>query len=303
MRIYQLLQMAHYYRADILRDLVRRPHTSIDVVPFFRLDDAVLARMSYPRPVLASRHASPAIDECGAPYVTEPRPLCKLTSRSAKRSKRCSWRTRRCQVTLSSIFQEARTTPLPVGRAKSPLVFVDIDPVFVEEEISNVSGFGTSGRIRHSRPNRFYERPRSVVFRMRDLNSRLRSVSRYGEIWPVAQRDHADPRGTAMSNCTSISRCLRACLAGRFGRRPRRLLRSFSICDVGFERDQRRVCRRRVVSMLLRSSEHEHDGLRAARRFDGDLWMGIDDDDLPAAQCFVGNSELLVTSRGGFRGR
>jgi hypothetical protein len=26
----------------------------------------------------------------------------------------------------------------------------------------------------------------------------------------------------------------------------------------------------------------------------GEVWIGIDDDDLPAAQCFHGNSEILV---------
>ena len=31
------------------------------------------------------------------------------------------------------------------------------------------------------------------------------------------------------------------------------------------------------------------------RRHDGAVWLGIDDDDLPASQCFDGHSELLVT--------
>src|SRR5690606_7740235 len=72
------LELSHHRdrKTGAVHDLVRRPHRTIDGVPWFRQGDEVLvlARMSYPRPILGVgpdpvRH----LDGSGAPgWVTEP---------------------------------------------------------------------------------------------------------------------------------------------------------------------------------------------------------------------------------------
>lgn len=69
------LNFAHYrHRSNgSLRDLIRRPNATLDVIPYYQVEDEVyvLARRSYPRPILSAAHAS--LDESRAPnYVTEP---------------------------------------------------------------------------------------------------------------------------------------------------------------------------------------------------------------------------------------
>jgi hypothetical protein len=69
------LEMSHWRRDDgAVYDLVRRPGATFDVLPWFERDGScfVLARRSYPRPILALE-TTPSIDGTRAPhYVSEP---------------------------------------------------------------------------------------------------------------------------------------------------------------------------------------------------------------------------------------
>lgn len=69
------LELAHYQcrATGALRDLVRRPNATLDVIPYFLQDNEVyvIARKSFPRPILELCH--PRLDGCRSPsYVTEP---------------------------------------------------------------------------------------------------------------------------------------------------------------------------------------------------------------------------------------
>ena len=69
------LELAHYRckRTGALRDLVRRPNATLDVVPYFLQDNElyVIARKSFPRPILEL--CNPRLDGGRSPsYVTEP---------------------------------------------------------------------------------------------------------------------------------------------------------------------------------------------------------------------------------------
>ncbi|MEZ4465218.1 MAG: SAM-dependent methyltransferase [bacterium] len=72
------LRLTHWRRAadGAIQDLVSRPGTTVDILPWFREGEAlhVLARRSYPRPLLHRLNAAgPALDGTRAPlYVTEP---------------------------------------------------------------------------------------------------------------------------------------------------------------------------------------------------------------------------------------
>src|SRR5205807_8041573 len=66
----------HRHRATgEVRDLARRPNPTLDVLPWFELEGElyVLARGSYPRPILSCAAAATALDGSRpAHYVTEP---------------------------------------------------------------------------------------------------------------------------------------------------------------------------------------------------------------------------------------
>jgi len=57
-----------------LRDLISRPHRTLDVVPFFREGDElfVLARQAYPRPILTAPASPPLDGSTPVGYVVEP---------------------------------------------------------------------------------------------------------------------------------------------------------------------------------------------------------------------------------------
>ncbi len=136
-----------------IRDLVRRPYTSFDVVPYFELegDLFVVARMSYPRPILVAEARSPALDESHPPhYVTEPLNVLqedKPLGQTVEEMLRLHAKVAPSRVRA---FRAAGTYyPSPGGSQEEVrAVLVEIEPMFVEAEISNVSSFTTSGRIR-----------------------------------------------------------------------------------------------------------------------------------------------------------
>jgi SAM-dependent methyltransferase len=296
----------HRHRATgAVRDLVRRPNLTVDVLPYFEEhgDLVVLARMSYPRPILSAREASPPLDGSRAPgYVTEPlnvlqtdRPLGDTVEDALGGGAR---------VAAGAIRgMRAGTTyyPSPGGILEEVRsVLVEIDPVFVEAPLSGLSGFSTSGRVRALEARQLLRAAQvgGLPDARLELNvyELLLQLGRDPGPWigeAVGLADASPPPGT-----TDV--------AALEARPPRRAFgratpaESASFLDVrcaSFEELDSAgavVASRPLEFVLPRPLGTNTVATAPLWRHGNDVYLGLDDDDLPAAQSFTGDSALLV---------
>lgn len=150
------LQMRHYRHQDTREvfDLVRRPFPTLDVVPFFRYegDLYVLARMSYPRPILGLLPDSdPTLDERRpSGYITEP--LTAIQTDQPVGFTVESMLLERANLSAEHLhdFRDGATYyPSPGGILEEVRsMLVEVDPLFVQGHLEHQSGFSTAGRVR-----------------------------------------------------------------------------------------------------------------------------------------------------------
>ncbi|MDF1667039.1 MAG: methyltransferase domain-containing protein [Planctomycetota bacterium] len=146
-----------YYRqlkTDVVMEVVRRPHLTVDVLPWFECDGDlfIVARKSYPRPIVGCKKAgNKAINDCTpSVYITEPlnvlqddKPLGQTVEEALLS---------RCSVPSSKIkgFEDGgHYYPSPGGiQEEVRSVLVEIEALFVEKDVGQVSGFRSSGQAR-----------------------------------------------------------------------------------------------------------------------------------------------------------
>lgn len=285
------------------RDLVRRPNTTIDVVPYFSLggDLFVVARMSYPRAILASESQStPSLDGARAPhYVTEPLNVLQ-TDRSLGETveRMLEEHAGIAPHQLRGFWPGATYYPSPGGTQEEVRsVLVEIDPVLVSETIPNVSGFSTSGRVRAIEAEQVLRA--AQVGGLPDARLEL-------NVYDLLL-DQGKKAGPWLGEELSLreARFFPSTDLEALARRPRRRVFERSAEPAGFLE----LCARRfdeldragnvVASAVLEYVVPRHLSTTTiacallSRRGD-EIFLGLHDDDLPAAQCFLGNSELLV---------
>ena len=141
-------------RGGDVRDLVRRPHLTVDVVPHFDAygETFVVARTSYPRPVLgAATGGGRALDGLrAAEYVTEPLVVVQADKPVAQTVEESLREVARVEARAVRRFRPGGTYyPSPGGlQEEVRAMLVEIDPLFVEERIANATGWSTAGRVR-----------------------------------------------------------------------------------------------------------------------------------------------------------
>lgn len=287
-------------------DLVRRPHLTVDVLPWFEAagDVFVLARKSYPRPILTvPRRGGGSLDGSrAAGYATEPlavlqgdRPLGQTVEEALR--ERAGLGGER----LRGFREGARYYPSPGGvQEEVRAVHVEVDSVFVQRAVPDTSGFSTSGTVRAIEARQLLRAAQvgglpnaRLELNVYDLLRRLG-----GGFGAWIGEAIALPEGPAPRRRAALAE-LRA--------RPAR--RRFAPADVasspGFlelrcaefeELDAAgEVVARRALEFVLPAGLSRSSVATALlRRHAGEVWIGLDDDDLPAAQCFSGNSQLLV---------
>ena len=133
-----------------LRNLVRRPGTTVDIVPWFAKDGGifVVARKGHPRPVLQARGLAKAIDG-GSPvgYVTRlaiqsDKPLALTVEEALQDSASIEPRD------IVSLAVAGSYYPSPGGIVEEVrAVHVEIEPHFTTRSSRNNSGFTSSGRV------------------------------------------------------------------------------------------------------------------------------------------------------------
>lgn len=135
-------------------DLVQRPYRSLDVVPYFHHGEElfVVARTSYPRPILATAAAAAAsLDGSRAPhYVAEPLLVLQTDQPLGLTVEECLRRD--AGIAAASLFRfrtGATYYPSPGGiLEETASVLVETEPFFVRQPLDPRPGFSASGRVR-----------------------------------------------------------------------------------------------------------------------------------------------------------
>jgi SAM-dependent methyltransferase len=291
-----------------VRDLVRRPHPTIDLLPWFEVDGDVyvLARRSYPRPILRCRsRGTVPLDGSRAPgYVTEPLSVIQRDEPLGRTVEEAlALRAGIAPGQIRGMRPGCHYYPSPGGiEEEVRSVFVEIDPVFVEQRVGDVSGFSTSGVV-HAIEARQVLRA-AQVGALPDARLEINVQGLLNRLgldpgpWIGEAIELAGERTGPPPPVTSLA---------ELGRRPpRRLFEPARPQDSpGFldlqaatfeERaaDGSIVGRRTLEFVVPRHLSFNTVAVALLARFQGETWMGLDDDDLPAAQSFGGNSQILV---------
>jgi hypothetical protein len=280
-------------------DLAARPFATIDVIPFFAVGGLlyVLARTSYPRPILAGY---PPLDGSHPPgYIVEPlnviqtdRPLGQTVEEALQSAAGIAPEHVRGMESGTTYY------PSPGGILEEVRsVFVEVDPVFANRRIEGVSGFSTSGRVRAIEARQLLRA--AQVGGLPDARLEL-------NVYELLHR-RAEPLGPWIGEQMSLEAAadaLEVTAAAELGVRRRR----------AFDRTE-------ASAGFLRVARHAFEELDAAgrplatqtlelvtpiplgtntvavallRKQGDDVLIGVDEDDLPAAQAFSGNSNLVV---------
>jgi len=297
------LQMMHHRDriSGKVLDLVRRPNDTLDVIPWFVHQGApyVLARMSFPRPLLAHVDADePALDGARAPhYVTEPlvvlrtdQPLAlaveeALASRAGIESQQ-----------IRGMMRGATYYPSPGGLAEEVrAVFVEIDPVFVDRPLPGVSDFSTSGRIGAIEARQLLRAAQVGGLPDARLENNTHVLLRHLGLdlgpWIGEAITLEDGPAPAAPGDLSTSPSRR-----RF--EPTTDARGFlglRVLDVEEIDASGAVVARGRREMVVPQQRSRHSvSCALLRKAQGEVWIALHDHDLPAAQMYTGSSRLWV---------
>jgi len=294
-------------RSGAVRDLVRRPNRTVDVIPYFEQssDLFVLARTSYPRPIAGgSSLASASIDGSRAPcWMAEPlivvqsdKPLGETVEDALRDEAR---------ITPERIHaMRAGTTyyPSPGGTMEEVAsMLVAIAPLFVEESLPPRAPLSSGGRLRAIEARQLLRA--AQVSGMPDARLELNTydlLARTGRDrgpWigeTITLRDAALPERDTTTMVAVAERAPR-----RHWRRVERArstgfvaVRARTFVELSADGTELARLPLELVTTPARSTTTV--ALAPLLRARGSVWIGVDDDDLPAAQCFRGSSEICV---------
>jgi hypothetical protein len=300
------LQLDHYRHKETGRvmDLVRRPHRTLDILPWFQAsgDLFVLARSSYPRPMLqANCRREHTLDGArAAGYVTEPllvvqsdRPLGSTIEESLGAE---------AGIEAANIRGFGKgTTYYPSPGGIEELVtsaLVEVAPTFGSRALENRTGFSSAGRVMAIEAQQLLRSAQvgGLLDARLELNVYDLLLQRKQELGPWIGEQVELAESTTPSESTSLLTLLE---------RPRRRVFEktetsgdfLELCCSSFEEldVQGEVSHRACLEYVVpKSLSHNTVACALLRKAEGEVWIALDDDDLPAAQSFSGNSQLLV---------
>ncbi|MGK2856803.1 MAG: class I SAM-dependent methyltransferase [Thermoanaerobaculia bacterium] len=292
-------------RTGRVMDLVCRPHPTIDIIPWFRVDDdvQVLARRSYPRPILQCDARGSARIDGARPidYVTEPLTLLQGAEPLGESVEQALARFAAIDAaTIRGMRAGSVYYPSPGGiREEVRSVFVEIAPLVVHRPHASLSGFSTSGVVRSIDAQQLLRAAQvgglpDARLEMNVHELLLRLGIPHGD-WigeAISLPDANPPAAIALD-------ALRRRDARRlFSRAPASSSSGFlSIECVRFREvgaSGETLVERALEFVVPRTLSANSAAVALLRRSGDDVFIALDDDDLPAAQSFNGNSELLV---------
>jgi SAM-dependent methyltransferase len=284
-------------------DLARRPGIVVDVIPWFERHGSiqVLARRGYPRPILASnpRGSVPLDGATSVTYVTEP-------LIAEQRDKPLGQTVEEMLVGLEGLDPDRirhfdpgpEYYPSPGGvQEQARSMFVQVEPLNVHLPLDNASGFGSSGVLRAIESRQLLRAAQvgGLPDARLELNvyELLLRQGRNAGAWIGEAIDlQPGPRVEAHS-CEDVATRPR-----RRAFRPAAELSGFLEVRAAEleEVDASGNHVAREVRELVLPVRHSLNTVAVAvlRRDADAIYLGVEDDDLPASQCFDGHSELLV---------
>lgn len=301
------LEMTHHRHTATgqIRDLVRKPHLLVDVVPTFSLhgERFVVARMSYPRPLLACAPAArDAIDGARpSPYVTEPlnvpvttRPFAETVEDALAEIVGIP------PSAVHALWAGPTSHPSPGGvQEEVRTVFVEIDPLLVEERVAHFSGFSTSGRVRALEARQVLRAAQVGGLPDARLETAVHAL--------LAERGESPGPwiGEELVIDEGALDDVRVTTLAALENRPRRRAFAPTSTSADFldlrgslleelDGEGKVVASRPLEYVLPRTLSASTVAVAILARRNGELYLGVDDDDLPAAQSFEGSSALLV---------
>lgn len=299
------LTRACYRRDDGRRfDLVRRPGLAVDVVPWFEQAGRVqvMARRSYPRPVLALSPRG-AVDGARAPtYVSEPLVAVRRDAPVGQAVEELFEAFDELDASDIRRFEVGgRYFPSPGGlQEEVRSVLVEVPPRAVRHPLPRATGFSTSGVLRSIDGQQLLRAAQvgglpDARLELNTYDLLLRRGQKPGDwIGEAVERDRIEAPPRAPIGWAELR-----------ARPPRRRFLpdrdgSADFLRLGAARFVERDAEGRAVAEEIREwVEPAPLGLAtiATALLTGDedeVYLGLDDDDLPAAQCFDGHSQLLV---------
>lgn len=297
------LRLDHHRHRETgeVRDLVRRPNLTLDVLPYFTLREQlyVLARASYPRPILSCEAAAETLDGSRpAHYVTEPLSVVQTDEPLGQTVERMLAAAGVAPSRIKHFLSGTTYYPSPGGTQEEVRsALVEIEPVFVQESPGNASGFSSSGRVRAIEATQMLRAAQvgalpdaRLELNAYDLLLRLGrepgpwigeeiALTDRGSLPPTSSLDAPEPRRTfepVGSDQSSGFLEVRVAEFEEVGANGETLQ-----CQVLEYALPRPLSLRTIaVAPLWRAGDES--------------LLGMDRDDLPAAQSFTGNSDLLV---------
>jgi len=287
-------------RTGQLRDLVRRPGVTVDVVPYFHSSEGVqvVFRSATPRPLSASALATPA--PCGAlPPVWLAEPLhARMTDRPlAQTVEEALARIGLGEERIRAITEGTTYDPSPGGiQEEVRSVFVEIDPL-VAESVTDAGAFRRGGRIQAASAVQLLRA--AMVGGLFDARLELNVRTLLARL--------AVPAGPWLGDVSplEVDQALAATTLAALLAQPRRRVFRTATEDAGFlslrarrfrELDaEGRVLAEEVLDVVVPARRSTISvAVLPLARIDGVVHAAIDDDDLPSAQAFTGASNLLV---------
>ncbi|MBI2213388.1 MAG: methyltransferase domain-containing protein [Acidobacteria bacterium] len=301
------LTMEHFANTTTGRvmDLVARPNPTIDAIPWFREGDdiAVLARRSYPRPILQSApRGTPRIDGARpADYVTEPLTLIQEDAPLGESVERALARLAGIEESqIVSMERGGVYYPSPGGiREEVRSVFIEISPVVVHRPHASISGFSTSGIVRAIDARQLLRAAQVGGLPDARLESNVHTLLTrlgipHGDWIGEAIALHSAPRPEVTSIDTLRHRPPRRL----FSRAPASASTRFLAIECSQFRELdvsgATIAEKALELVVPRTLGANSVATALLSRSGDDVFIALDDDDLPAAQAFNGNSALLV---------
>jgi hypothetical protein len=170
----------------------------------------------------------------------------------------------------------------------------------VEERIASTSGFSTSGRVRAIEAQQLLRAAQvgGLPDARLELNVYDLLLRRGGSVGPwisetITLRETEPPRSPKTMASLGMRPARRAWRRATPGESPGFLdLRSVAFEEL--DAADNVVARARLERVVPRTRSWNTAVVAPLSMHQGQTWLGLDDDDLPAAQCFHGNSEILV---------
>lgn len=286
-------------------DLACRPHPTIDVIPWFRSGDDlhVLARRSYPRPILRSDPRRTARIDGARPidYVTEPLTLLQGDEPLGESVEQALGRFAAIAPSeIRGMSAGSLYYPSPGGiREEVRSVFVEIEPLVVHRPLASLSGFSTSGVVRSIDAQQLLRAAQVGGLPDARLEMNVHELLRRLGIPHGAWIGEAITLPDAKPPAASTIDALRRRDARRlFSRAPASSSSGFLAIECARFREVgasgETLFERALEFVVPRTLSANSVAVALLRRAGDEVLIALDDDDLPAAQSFNGNSELLV---------